>query len=45
LEEKRNNIGEQDKDVVLFSEKINGNYVAFDRPEGNFEFTPPQLSG
>ncbi len=35
--------GEQDKDVVLFSEKINGKYVAFDRPEGNFEFTPPHI--
>jgi predicted GH43/DUF377 family glycosyl hydrolase len=35
--------GEQDKDVVIFPEKINGKYVAFDRPEGNFEFTLPHI--
>lgn len=35
--------GEQDKDTVLFPEKINGNFVIFDRPEGNFEFTPPHI--
>ena len=35
--------GEQDKDVVLFPEKIKGWYVAFDRPEGNFQFTPPHI--
>ena len=35
--------GEQNKDCVLFPEKINGDYVAFDRPEGNFEFTPPHI--
>jgi len=35
--------GEQDKDVVLFPEKINERYVAFDRPEGNFEFTAPHI--
>ena len=35
--------GEQDKDVVLFPEKINGRYVAFDRPEGNFQFTQPHI--
>jgi predicted GH43/DUF377 family glycosyl hydrolase len=35
--------GEQDKDVVIFPEKINELYVAFDRPEGNFEFTPPHI--
>jgi len=33
--------GEQDKDVVLFPEKIKNNYVAFDRPEGSFSFSPP----
>jgi beta-1,2-mannobiose phosphorylase / 1,2-beta-oligomannan phosphorylase len=35
--------GEQDKDVVLFPEKIKDRFVAFDRPEGNFEFTPPHM--
>ncbi|MBU0958970.1 MAG: hypothetical protein KKB31_03415, partial [Nanoarchaeota archaeon] len=35
--------GEQDKDVVIFPEKIKGRYVAFDRPEGNFEFAPPHI--
>lgn len=35
--------GEQDKDVVLFPEKIKGWYIAFDRPEGNFQFTPPHI--
>jgi predicted GH43/DUF377 family glycosyl hydrolase len=35
--------GEQDKDVVLFPEKISGKYVAFDRPEGNFEFSTPHI--
>ncbi len=35
--------GEQDKDVVLFPERINNKYVAFDRPEGNFQFTPPHI--
>ncbi len=35
--------GEQDKDVVIFPEKIDGWYVAFDRPEGNFQFTPPSI--
>ena len=35
--------GEQDKDVVIFPEKIQGRYVAFDRPEGNFEFTLPHI--
>lgn len=34
---------EQNKDVVLFPEKINGKYVAFNRPEGNFQFTPPKI--
>ncbi|MCX6749848.1 MAG: hypothetical protein NTZ83_00140 [Candidatus Pacearchaeota archaeon] len=35
--------GEQDKDVVIFPEKIKELYVAFDRPEGNFQFTPPHI--
>lgn len=35
--------GEQDKDVVLFSEKIKGEYVAFDRPEGSFNFKTPRI--
>ncbi len=35
--------GEQDKDVVIFPEKINGKYVAYDRPEGNFQFSPPHI--
>lgn len=35
--------GEQDKDVVIFPEKINGRYVAFDRPEGSFQFTQPHI--
>lgn len=35
--------GEQDKDVVIFPEKVKGWYMAFDRPEGNFQFTPPHI--
>jgi predicted GH43/DUF377 family glycosyl hydrolase len=35
--------GEQDKDVVIFPERIKELYVAFDRPEGNFQFTPPHI--
>jgi len=35
--------GEQDKDVVIFPERIGEKYVAFDRPESNFEFTPPHI--
>ncbi|MFA5857042.1 MAG: hypothetical protein WC867_06785 [Candidatus Pacearchaeota archaeon] len=35
--------GEQDKDVVVFPEKVNGRYVAFDRPEGNFMFSQPHI--
>jgi len=35
--------GEQDKDVVMFPEMINGAYVAFDRPEGNFQFSLPHV--
>ena len=34
---------DQDKDVVIFPEKINGKYVAFDRPEGNFQFSQPRI--
>jgi len=34
---------EQNKDVVLFPEKINGNYYAFNRPESNFQFSPPHI--
>jgi len=35
--------GEQDKDVVLFPEKVMGKYIAYDRPEGNFEFSVPHV--
>lgn len=35
--------GEQDKDVVMFPEMINSMYVAFDRPEGNFQFSLPHI--
>ena len=35
--------GEQDKDVVVFPEKVNGRYVAFNRPEGSFQFTQPHI--
>jgi predicted GH43/DUF377 family glycosyl hydrolase len=35
--------GHQDKDVVLFPEKIKGRYVAFDRPEGSFRFIHPHI--
>lgn len=35
--------GEQDKDVVIFPEKVKGKYVAFDRPEGNFRFSNPHI--
>jgi beta-1,2-mannobiose phosphorylase / 1,2-beta-oligomannan phosphorylase len=34
---------EQDKDVVLFPNKIDGKFVVFGRPEGNFEFTQPHI--
>jgi len=34
---------EQNKDVVLFPEKINGFYVALHRPEGFFEFSKPSV--
>lgn len=35
--------GEQDKDVVIFPEIINNRYVAFDRPEGSFQFSLPHI--
>jgi len=35
--------GEQNKDVVLFPEIINERYIAFERPEGSFQFTPPHM--
>lgn len=35
--------GEQDKDVVIFPEKIKGKYVCFDRPEGSFSFSAPHI--
>ena len=35
--------GEQNKDVVIFPEMINNEYVAFNRPEGSFEFTHPHI--
>lgn len=34
---------EQNKDVVLFPEKIKGKYVALHRPEGNFVFSKPSV--
>jgi len=34
---------EQNKDVVVFPELINGGYIALNRPEGNFEFSPPHI--
>ncbi len=34
---------EQNKDVVMFPEMINNEYVAFERPEGSFEFSPPHI--
>lgn len=33
----------QNKDVVLFPEKINGRYVALHRPEGFFSFSKPSI--
>lgn len=35
--------GEQDKDVVIFPEKIKNQYMAFDRPESSFKFSPPHI--
>lgn len=34
---------EQNKDVVLFPQKIRDKYVALHRPEGNFEFSKPSI--
>lgn len=34
---------EQNKDAVIFPEKINGKYVALHRPEGYFEFNKPSI--
>lgn len=33
----------QNKDVVLFPEKIGGRFVALNRPEGHFEFDKPSI--
>jgi len=35
---------EQNKDIVIFPEKIKGKYIALNRPEGNFQFSPPHIS-
>jgi len=35
--------GEQDKDCVLFPEKIKNQYLCFDRPESNFRFSLPHI--
>lgn len=42
---KRNGIifREQNKDVVLFPEKIKGEYVALNRPESSFKFMKPSI--
>ena len=34
---------EQNKDVVMFPELIDNEYVAIERPEGSFEFSPPHM--
>jgi beta-1,2-mannobiose phosphorylase / 1,2-beta-oligomannan phosphorylase len=34
---------EQNKDVVLFPEMVNEEYIAIERPEGSFEFTQPHM--
>lgn len=34
---------EQNKDVVIFPEKIKGKYYALNRPEGSFEFSSPHM--
>jgi len=34
---------EQNKDCILFPEKIKGEYVAFDRPESTFNFSKPGI--
>ncbi|MBM3234059.1 hypothetical protein FJZ19_03105 [Candidatus Pacearchaeota archaeon] len=35
--------GEQDKDVVIFPQKVKGKYIAFDRPESSFQFSLPHI--
>ena len=35
--------GHQNKDVTIFPELINHKYLAFNRPEGNFNFTSPNI--
>lgn len=34
---------EQNKDVVIFPELIDNEYIAIERPEGSFEFSPPHM--
>ncbi|VVB77671.1 4-O-beta-D-mannosyl-D-glucose phosphorylase [uncultured archaeon] len=34
---------EQNKDVVIFPEMVNEEYIAIERPEGSFEFTNPHM--
>jgi beta-1,2-mannobiose phosphorylase / 1,2-beta-oligomannan phosphorylase len=34
---------EQNKDCIIFPEKVKGKYVAFNRPESNFEFSKPGI--
>ena len=34
---------EQNKDVIIFPERINNEYAAIDRPEGNFRFSSPHM--
>jgi predicted GH43/DUF377 family glycosyl hydrolase len=34
---------EQNKDVVLFPERVKEKYVAFERPEGTFQFSMPHM--
>ncbi len=34
---------EQNKDVVIFPERIKGRYVAIERPEGTFQFSMPHM--
>ncbi len=34
---------EQNKDVVIFPEKISGKYYAINRPEGTFQFSSPHM--
>lgn len=34
---------EQNKDVAIFSQKFKGEYAAFNRPSGDFEFSSPSI--